>query len=71
MPDEADRAQAYDEVIQDRIKSVQRTLCGRYLSSGYCDDCGGEIARERLMSNPTATRCIDCQEEYEWQQKSI
>ena len=27
---------------------------------GYCDECGGEIAINRLRFNPTATYCIDC-----------
>lgn len=27
---------------------------------GYCEDCGEDIAQERLKINPTTTRCISC-----------
>lgn len=32
---------------------------------GTCDDCGVEIAVERLLAYPTAQRCILCQEQHE------
>jgi RNA polymerase-binding protein DksA len=32
---------------------------------GTCIDCGGEIGFERLLANPTAVRCVRCQEIYE------
>lgn len=32
---------------------------------GLCEDCGEEIAVERLKAYPTANRCIRCQERYE------
>jgi RNA polymerase-binding protein DksA len=35
---------------------------GRY---GVCADCGGPIPYARLEAYPTASRCIDCQAEYE------
>jgi RNA polymerase-binding protein DksA len=28
---------------------------------GVCADCGADIPFSRLSANPTATRCIDCQ----------
>jgi len=28
---------------------------------GICTDCGAEIPYARLLAEPTATRCIDCQ----------
>ena len=34
-------------------------------SYGSCTDCGGEIARARLMAYPMATRCLHCQENHE------
>ena len=30
-------------------------------SFGLCEDCGGEIAFERLRINPAAVRCVRCQ----------
>jgi len=34
-------------------------------SYGPCVDCGGEIAFERLLVQPAALRCLDCQRIYE------
>lgn len=34
-------------------------------SYGTCEECGAEIAFERLKAAPTATRCIVCQRQYE------
>jgi DnaK suppressor protein len=50
------------EQTEDRIKQIdaafRRLEQGRY---GLCEDCGGEIALERLEALPFATRCVDCQ----------
>lgn len=32
---------------------------------GSCLDCGDDIARERLLANPAACRCTECQERSE------
>jgi DnaK suppressor protein len=32
---------------------------------GACVDCGEDIARERLLANPAAARCTECQERSE------
>ena len=32
---------------------------------GTCIDCGGEIAFKRLAVHPVATRCAECQRDYE------
>lgn len=32
---------------------------------GLCEDCGVEIPVARLVANPTATRCVTCQERHE------
>ena len=32
---------------------------------GICADCGGDIAFERLLAYPTASRCLRCQQAYE------
>jgi RNA polymerase-binding transcription factor len=50
------------EQAEDRIKQIdaafRRLEQGRY---GVCEDCGLEIALERLKALPFATRCVDCQ----------
>ncbi|MCP5246007.1 MAG: TraR/DksA family transcriptional regulator [Burkholderiales bacterium] len=35
------------------------------LEFGDCVDCGEEIGFERLIANPSAQRCIECQRKYE------
>jgi len=32
---------------------------------GICEDCGANIPAARLIANPTATRCVACQERHE------
>ncbi len=34
-------------------------------SFGLCVDCGASIATARLHANPTALRCVDCQDKLE------
>lgn len=50
----------------DALATVDRALAriddGDY---GACTDCGEDIARERLLANPTAARCTECQERSE------
>lgn len=50
------------EEIRDIEAALKRIAEGEY---GVCTDCGGAIAIERLKANPTAQRCIRCQEAYE------
>ncbi len=45
--------------LDDAIKRVKE---GRY---GICEDCGGEIRRERLQVAPYAPCCIECQKKRE------
>ncbi|MGH8728134.1 MAG: TraR/DksA family transcriptional regulator [Burkholderiales bacterium] len=40
----------------------ERMAEGNY---GICENCGGEIGFPRLSVQPTAKRCIRCQEQYE------
>ena len=35
------------------------------LEFGDCLDCGEEIGFERLIANPSAQRCIECQRKFE------
>jgi DnaK suppressor protein len=44
------------ETAQDRLAR------GSY---GSCVDCGGDIAFERLLAQPAALRCFECQKVYE------
>jgi DnaK suppressor protein len=40
----------------------ERLRIGSY---GACEECGGDIALERLRAQPAARRCFDCQRAYE------
>lgn len=53
------RESMYLKQIDSAIKLVE---LGRY---GSCEDCGEEIGLARLKARPTASRCIDCQSDYE------
>lgn len=48
--------------------ALQRISAGTY---GICIDCGQEIPEERLNAEPTAARCIRCQEIYERTHASV
>ena len=56
-------------VIDNHVREVrevelalQRAREGSY---GVCEDCGLDIAFERLEAYPTAIRCIECQRKHE------
>ena len=55
-----------DERHQERLNAIgaafERLREGLY---GVCEQCGEEIAMERLTVLPFATNCIDCQTERE------
>jgi DnaK suppressor protein len=58
----------YSEVERDaeelrRIQSALRRL--NDATYGVCVDCGKDISLPRLKAEPTAVRCIECQEIYE------
>lgn len=42
--------------------ALARMQDGEY---GMCEECGGEIAYDRLLARPVATQCIDCKTEQE------
>jgi RNA polymerase-binding transcription factor DksA len=52
------------EELTDIAATRERIAHGSY---GDCIDCGREIAFERLRAQPTATRCLMCQDAYEKQ----
>jgi len=43
-------------------EAKQKILAGTY---GLCEDCTAEIPQKRLLARPTASLCIDCQEDKE------
>jgi DnaK suppressor protein len=50
------------EELTDIVATRERIADGSY---GECIDCGQDIAPQRLMAQPTATRCLICQGAYE------
>ena len=48
--------------LRDIEATFQRMDAGNY---GICEQCGTEIAYARLEAQPTATRCIECQSQFE------
>lgn len=75
VTDEADQSsametqQGYLSIIQrantelKRIGNALRRLSrGEY---GECSDCGADIGKKRLEADPSAERCIHCQEIHE------
>lgn len=50
------------EELTDIAAARERLANGSY---GHCTDCGQDIAFQRLNAQPTATRCVICQEAYE------
>lgn len=56
---------AIDRNIHE-IRAIEGAL-GRLADGTYglCQDCGEDIAVERLKAYPTASRCIRCQQRYE------
>lgn len=50
------------EELTDIAAARERIASGGY---GECIDCGQEIRFERLNAQPTAIRCVGCQDAYE------
>jgi RNA polymerase-binding protein DksA len=50
------------EELRDIEAALQRLDDGSY---GDCEQCGTEIGYPRLEVQPTATRCIECQSQFE------
>lgn len=48
--------------IRNIEEAMERIADGSY---GLCAVCDKEIKYERLLAYPTATRCIECQSQYE------
>ena len=54
-----DREKLHLEAIED---ALQRMETGEY---GFCDECGDQISRQRLLDIPLARLCITCQQNEE------
>jgi DnaK suppressor protein len=50
------------DTLQRVREALARLDAGTY---GYCAECGGEIAAQRLRALPFAVRCRDCEESLE------
>jgi DnaK suppressor protein len=52
--------------LNHRVREVNTAL-ERLSDGGFgvCKDCGKRIGRPRLLANPTATRCLACQSQFE------
>lgn len=63
---ERDLAQALDERETAELSAIdaalRRIATGEY---GQCSDCGVDIPVARLHANPTALRCVTCQDKNE------
>lgn len=59
-----DTAEVSRDLTELRELEAARTrlAAGAY---GKCESCGREIAYERLLAAPAATRCLDCQAVHE------
>lgn len=70
-----------DESVADLLVDVELAMIDRHIrevraieaaqeriresSYGFCETCGDQIDFARLTSQPTATRCVTCQERFE------
>jgi len=45
------------------VENAQKRVAA--VDFGDCEECGSEIAFDRLLAVPQATRCIACQEQHE------
>ena len=54
--------------LQEIEAALTRIGDGSY---GTCSDCGDEIGPARLKVNPSARRCLHCQEKYEHAQGQV
>jgi DnaK suppressor protein len=62
-----------DLVRHSEALSVVDAALGRIRDGTYglCADCGGKIAIDRLQAFPVATRCVECQTNFEKQHPGI
>ena len=63
-PDDLDTALIDRQINEMRELEMSMEYLNE-LEFGDCIDCGGEIGFERLLAQPSAQRCIECQSKYE------
>jgi DnaK suppressor protein len=56
------RLSAHRKLMHNIDEAILKIAEGTY---GICEECGEEISEKRLLVLPTATLCIDCQEQKE------
>jgi len=79
-PDPTDRASAEsDRSFELRIRDRERKLLNKIKEAieridngtyGICDECGDDIAAERLEARPVTTYCIECKTRQEQDEKA-
>ena len=79
-PDPTDRAAAEsDRSFELRIRDRERKLLNKIKEAGeridngtygICDECGDDIALERLEARPVTTYCIECKTRQEQAEKA-
>lgn len=75
MADEIDQVQEHErEELRQRMLTRESMLLNQIHTAlkmvdkgtyGNCEDCECTITMNRLKARPTATRCVDCQADYE------
>lgn len=56
------RLSAHRKLMYNIDEAIRKIADGTY---GVCEECGEEISEKRLLVLPTATLCVDCQENKE------
>lgn len=69
MTDQFDRAQQLEEMAREIALKKHRTF--KAVSRVYCDDCDATIPEKRRQLIPGVSRCVDCQQKYEMQQRNF
>lgn len=69
MTDQFDRAQEFEEMHREIALKNNRTF--QAVSRLYCEDCDIPIHEKRRQLIQGVTRCVDCQQKYEMQQRNF
>ena len=69
MTDQFDRAQQLEEMASEIAIKKHRTF--KAVSRVYCEDCDAPIPEKRRQLIPGVSRCVDCQQKYEMQQRNF
>ena len=69
MTDQFDRAQQLEEMAREIAIKKHRPF--KAISRVYCEDCDAPIPEKRRQLIPGVSRCVDCQQKYEMQQRNF